>query len=169
MLYPGSPSATLRAPPRFPRCPVIDPGSVMTGVGNLQLAHDCLLPVVIQPVHVIFDRYWKRFLGSELAGIPWGPDASDESQVPRRSAGGRTRRCDRAGGEPAAVRRRLRASPGESGGRAPWGAERPCTMEASQLAGLIVREGVALQPVAWFPATGGALASSHTQDWAFFV
>lgn len=108
-------------------------------------------------------------LGMMRADNPWGPCGPSGPQAPRRSAGGRTRRCDRAGGEPAGVRRRLRASSGRGGGRAPWGAVRPCTMKASRVAGLIVREGVALQPVAWFPATGGALASSHTQDWAFFV
>ena len=121
LLYPGSPSATLRAPPRFPGSPVFQPVTLMTGIGILQLAPDWLLPVLILPVRLILVRFLDMKLSCVREGNPWGPCGPAGPQAPRRSAGGRTRRCDRAGGEPAGVRRRLRASPGSRGGRAPMG------------------------------------------------
>lgn len=54
MLCPGSPSAALRAPPRFPPGPVFDPVPVLPGVGNLQLTPRSTRTVGIQPVPVIF-------------------------------------------------------------------------------------------------------------------
>ena len=69
VLYPGSPSATLRAPPRFPPGPVFDPVPVPPGIGNLQLAPHLPVPVEIQPVPVIFARNFDDNLNDF-----WEPD-----------------------------------------------------------------------------------------------